>query len=344
MYPEVKIYHDGSHFVGNKHVETIAKPKRHIAEEEAVIYDENADKSDDNQSPDFDDEMTENEVKETVSESIDTDTVEKREKVKPTGETKSQIFNRLFDESKDMKKGPRKAFLIAGMRKYFKTAKGTKEYVEERLERKRKNLINRRIRFTRKANLNVFNYFVTFTRNDALIADEKVFKKKLSQCLQHYHSKRGWTYMGSWEKSPNGRLHFHAIMNIPEGTMPGELELIKDFDKHAFRMQHRYLNTFFTNRFGRTDFSALPDNKIAKSQAVRYLMKYMEKSGEKMVYSRGIPMYIISDVEEQDVVGTMQTEYGEKLILHDKFNCWDEGCYVGEMSEETIKQLRTANQ
>lgn len=54
-------------------------------------------------------------------------------------------------------------------------------------------------------------------------------------------------------------------------------------------------------------------------------------------------MYYISDIEDNDVLVKTQTDYGENLILHDKFTCWDEGEYIGEMSNETKKKLRTAN-
>ena len=33
----------------------------------------------------------------------------------------------------------------------------------------------------------------------------------------------------------------------------------------------------------------------------------------------------------------------KKLLLFDDFTCWDEGCYVGTVSKETIKQMRKSN-
>jgi len=32
-----------------------------------------------------------------------------------------------------------------------------------------------------------------------------------------------------------------------------------------------------------------------------------------------------------------------KLLLYDDFTCWDEGCYVGVVGPDVIKQLRTCN-
>lgn len=38
--------------------------------------------------------------------------------------------------------------------------------------------------------------------------------------------------MGVFEYSPKeNRLHFHALMQIPEGQIPGEIEVVKDYSK-----------------------------------------------------------------------------------------------------------------
>ena len=33
----------------------------------------------------------------------------------------------------------------------------------------------------------------------------------------------------------------------------------------------------------------------------------------------------------------------KKLLLFDDFTCWGEGCLVGQVSEETIAQMRKSN-
>ncbi len=77
-------------------------------------------------------------------------------------------------------------------------------------------------------------------------------------------------------------------------------------------------------------------------EAVAYLTKYMEKTGEKIVYSKGLPQYFISDILDEDVVCTIGQE-DRKLLLYDNFNCWDEGCLVGSVSKEVIAQMRKSN-
>lgn len=58
-------------------------------------------------------------------------------------------------------------------------------------------------------------------------------------------------------------------------------------------------------------------------------MKYLEKTGEKIVYSKGLPQYFISDIMEDDIVTTIGLE-DKKLLLFDDFTCWDEGDISGQ--------------
>lgn len=58
-------------------------------------------------------------------------------------------------------------------------------------------------------------------------------------------------------------------------------------------------------------------------------MKYLEKTGEKIVYSKGLPQYFISDIMEDNIVTTIGLE-DKKLLLFDDFTCWDEGDISGQ--------------
>ena len=69
---------------------------------------------------------------------------------------------------------------------------------------------------------------------------------------------------------------------------------------------------------------------------------YIEKSGERIVYSKNLPEYFISDIWEEDVVCNIGLE-DRKLLLFDDFTCWDEGVYVGVVSPEVIAQMPKAN-
>ncbi|NCA68389.1 MAG: hypothetical protein EOM87_10065 [Clostridia bacterium] len=83
-------------------------------------------------------------------------------------------------------------------------------------------------------------------------------------------------------------------------------------------------------------------NILRIGNSIAYILKYIEKTGEKIVYSRGLHMYLISDVEENDVA-TRTGREDSKLLLFDNFKCWDNGEYVGEISPEVKQRLRTTN-
>ena len=51
-------------------------------------------------------------------------------------------------------------------------------------------------------------------------------------------------------------------------------------------------------------------------EAIAYLTKYMEKTGEKMVYSKGLPQFFISDIMDEDIVCPIGKE-DKKLLLYD---------------------------
>ena len=46
-------------------------------------------------------------------------------------------------------------------------------------------------------------------------------------------------------------------------------------------------------------------------------------------------------INSEDVLCRVGIE-DKKLVLYDKFGCWDEGEYLGAMSEETKKRMRGA--
>lgn len=120
--------------------------------------------------------------------------------------------------------------------------------------------------------------------------------------------------------------------------MPGILKEHNDYSFITHKRQITWQNTYFNMRFGRSDFETI--NNLGS--AIAYLIKYIEKSGERLVYSKGLPTYFISDILDDDVICTIGQE-DRKLLLFDDFRCWDEGCLVGTVSAETIENLRKSN-
>ena len=148
--------------------------------------------------------------------------------------------------------------------------------------------------------------------------------------------------MGVWERGgENERLHFHALVKVPEGELRGELIEKTDFNFKTHRRKKTTQHSYFNAKFGRADFDRIIDNDMAYVGGIEYLLKYVSKTGERIVYSRGLPMYLISDINSEDVLCRVGIE-DRKLVLHDKFGCWDEGEYLGAMSEETKKRMRGA--
>lgn len=257
---------------------------------------------------------------------------------KPT--TKQELFDELYKDSFNKPKAERKESIVQEMRKHFNSDEQARAFVEQQLERKKRNVIVRRTRLSRKVNLQEWNYFCTFTY-DSDKHTEDSFKKKLSNCLAHLSNRKEWKYIGAWERSPEkNRLHFHALTYIPNGSMVGELKEVTDYDTVAHRKQTTLQNTYFNDKFGRSDFKIIDRRMLG--QAVSYLVKYLEKSGGKLVYSRGLPAYFISDVLEEDVACTIGQE-DRKLLLFDDFNCWDNGEYIGVVSNNVIKFMRKSN-
>ena len=105
-------------------------------------------------------------------------------------------------------------------------------------------------------------------------------------------------------------------------------------------MQTTMQNTYFNERFGRSDFKPLDTRELDDAKA--YLMKYIEKSGERIVCSKNTFTYFYSDILEDDVVCTIGQE-DRKLLLFDDFSCFNDGVYIGNVSRETIKQMRKTN-
>ena len=116
---------------------------------------------------------------------------------------------------------------------------------------------------------------------------------------------------------------------------------LKSYSFSEHRIQITLQNSYFLERFGINDFTPLVD-KVQIGPVLAYLIKYIEKSSEKIVYSRGLPQFFISDILDDDVVCNVGLE-DRKLLLFDNFSCFDEGCYVGPVNRETIKQLRKSN-
>ena len=314
IYTEAKIYSDGSHYIAIPHTVRPRKIRRKRREEVITIKCKSGAIS------------PLNEENENIIERIT---------------TKKELFNEIYAETVYMKKRERKKKIMETLSSHFESEEKVKEYIKENTERKKRNLLARKIRLSRKMNLQEFNYFVTFTYDGNLHTEES-FRKKLKNCLSHLSSRKSWRYIGVWERSPEKeRLHFHGIFYVANGSVPGEIKEVSGYSFTSRRRQITHQSEYFKRKFGRNDFSKIEDRE-GLNEAVGYILKYIEKSGEKLVYSRGLSQYFISDVMEEDIVCKTGQE-DKKLLLFDDFRCIDEGEIIGRVSKEVIRKMRRAN-
>lgn len=132
-----------------------------------------------------------------------------------------QTFEKVYNENKDKPKKEKVENINKELKEHFNNEEQLHNFVDENLERKKRNLIERRKRLYRKAYLQVWSYFCTFTYDNKKLNEEE-FRKKLCNSFKKLSYRKGWKYIGVWERSPvNKRLHFHGIFYIP--TMIGEL-------------------------------------------------------------------------------------------------------------------------
>ena len=306
MYAAAKVYHDGSHYVA---IPFIPGHKR---------------KKPGRKGPPSD-----------LFQMIEEREVEERKKLE------KQTVKQVFNDISDLKGQDKVDAAVEKLKEYCMPEAKARDMVEKVKENDYRAKVVRKQRFMRKAFLNHFNYFVTFTYDDKKHTAES-FKKALIVKLCKLKKKYGWKYAGVWEQSPNDRVHFHGFIYVPEGKMVGDIVVRRDFSLKTHQMQETNVNTYFEERFGRNDFREIINHKQAYEMGLSYILKYITKSNEKLVYSRGLPMYLVSDINEDDELCRMGRD-DRKIVLPDDFECWDEGEFLGNMSKETKKLLRTVS-
>lgn len=262
----------------------------------------------------------------------------------PTSEQETERkeqFETAYKESQKLPKKERKEYVKKAMEEAIPDKEQRQVFVERNSERKKINAIRRKVRLSKKANLQSWNYFCTFTYSDEKHTEES-FRKSLRNTLKHFVNRKGWKHIGVWERGGDtNRLHFHGIFYIPPDGMVGELIETKDYSTKDNRMQTATQNTYFLERYGRNDFQKLVlPHEVGDS--LGYLMKYIEKSGERLVYGGKLPTYFESDVLDEDII----VPYGiddRKAVLADDFLCMVEGEIMGRVSPEVIEKMPKVN-
>lgn len=258
---------------------------------------------------------------------------------KRTNEINKKIEEIYKSESELKNKKQKVKYIIEKIDKEINDMEKSTEIVKSNIERLKRNEIVRKTRLYRKVYLQEWNYFCTFTY-DSTKLNEEDFRKKLSNSLRHLASRKKWKYIGVWEKSlTNERLHFHGLFYTP--NMVGELVEVRDYSTKKHQMQVAVQNTFFLKRFGRNDFKIINTREIL-TQSVAYMLKYIQKTGERITYSKNVPTFFKSDILENDIVCPIGIE-NRKLLLFDDFTCLNDGEVLGKVCKEIIEQMPKSN-
>lgn len=334
-----KVYSDGSHYIAIRPTEGYSGPRRKPPPEEPIIVEEAAPSDVQNAvveecaMPQRQEQTCGDMPEQTQSETVKEWHVS----------TRADEFLKWYRESYGMRKKEQYAFIASKLAPYFESDEALHKYLDYKMECKRRSETARRIRCQRRAALHELSYFATFTYDDKK-ATEKEFEKRLLTALSNLASKKGWKYMGTWERGGDtDRLHFHAVLYIPEGKMVGKLELKRDYDVKKKRMVERMENSFFWDRFGRNKFELIDGTALTIGTAVSYIIKYIEKSGGRIICSKGLRTFIETDIDNDDVVAQLREDDDKKYLLFDDFKVYKDGKELGAVTPGVLAQAKTVN-
>ena len=239
-------------------------------------------------------------------------------------DTARELFDGLYalTLTEGKSKAETRAFLQDNLIHLFEDETAVNAFIDKNIKRKLNNLHHRKKRFRNKANMNRWTHFITITYADDKHTETE-FRAKLRKCLSNLHTRHNWRYMGVFERAPEtGRLHFHALVYVPENEMIGTITEKQDYSTKQHKMQITHENSFFADRFGRNDFEEISPAELKHGNAISYLLKYIEKTGEKITYSRGIPAELYTTVESSDIICTIQN-FVLKYVLFDNVIDWE---------------------
>ena len=234
------------------------------------------------------------------------------------------LFDSLYSNGLNcgLKHGDLSEYIRDGVLDMYPHYPEVDDFIKEKIKRKLHNIHVRKKRFKRKAYLNHWNYFVTFTYDDNKQSEES-FRKKLRKCLSNLHTRRGWKYMGVFERAEDGgRLHFHGLLYVPDGEMISRIEEKRDYSTAQQKMQITHSNLFFAETFGRNDFEYIDEVLVRKTHNIDYILKYISKSSEKVVYSRGIPAEVCKKVH-RNMIAADYFDFVTKYVFFDEVIEWE---------------------
>ncbi|GHV02083.1 hypothetical protein FACS1894211_12910 [Clostridia bacterium] len=265
-------------------------------------------------------------------------------KMQKRKEREPEIYDGVFDwyfldSVKRGLTGNKQALYIKeGLIDNFGDFEGIDDYVTDSVKRKLGSFHGRCRRFRRKTFLHGWTHFVTVTFDDKRDTPDS-FRSRLKKCFSNLHTRNGWKYMGVFETGKrNNRLHFHALVNIPDGGMIGTVRKVKRFSFEKRRMVECWENSHFKTEFGVNDFSPIDGIDISwknvANKTVNYILKYMVKNEEKIFYSRAVPDCRYDDIDFQnDIAAPIRYKLSEFVTQYVLF---DDVIDDGELPEKPL--------
>ena len=110
-------------------------------------------------------------------------------------------------------------------------------------------------------------------------------------------------------------------MYIPNGQMIGKIKELKDYSTAQHKLQVTHSISIFAEKFGRNDFAELKEEELRNGNALEYLTKYLYKTNEKIIYSRGIPTEIYKMIEDKDIATEMFDFVTKYVLFDDVIDC-----------------------
>ena len=218
-----KVYKDGSHYIAIRPSTGYSGVRRKPPPEEPIVVEEGCEEPEQvaaDAEIKSQEEMAEEQAK--AEERAPSYPQEEAPAKNYRVSTRSDEFLRLYRESFGTSRKKQYEYIASGLAPYFQNEDELRRYVDRKMECKKRAEMTRRIRCLRRASLHELSYFATFTFDDKK-ATESEFEKRLLTALSNLASRKGWKYMGTWERGGDtDRLHFHAILYIPEDKMIGK--------------------------------------------------------------------------------------------------------------------------
>ena len=188
-------------------------------------------------------------------------------------------------------------------------------WIVEQRERCEFNYFQRIKRAERKAYLLKANYFATFTYDSSKTTEEE-FVRSLKKALENMTYRFKWAFMGVPELGEEGqRKHFHFLVRIPsQAAFPMQNYAKAQYSTKRHRWEILTCNKFF-DKFGNNSFEAIEPGTREYTQRVGYLLKYLLKSGAKIIYSRNVPSEELRVVRTEKEVQLVRYSHGKVYIL-----------------------------